>query len=72
MDEAYVGQCKNVTTQLVARYNAIMGEVAKQAVQHLFNKPNSNISVLISTVAFGMGVNIPDIDHVSHWGFTEE
>jgi superfamily II DNA helicase RecQ len=33
-----------------------------------FTKADSNIKVLISTVAFGMGVNITDIDIVVHWG----
>jgi superfamily II DNA helicase RecQ len=31
-----------------------------------FTKADSNIKVLISTVAFGMGVNITDID--VYWG----
>ena len=29
---------------------------------------SGSIQVLISTVAFGMGTNLPDVDIVIHWG----
>ena len=33
-----------------------------------FQKASSNRRLLICTIAFGMGVNIPDIRYVYHWG----
>jgi superfamily II DNA helicase RecQ len=48
-----------------------MGIVArpqKTVVFAEFPKLDSKIRVLITTVAFGMGVNIPDISYVLHWG----
>ncbi len=33
-----------------------------------FPCPGCNMRVLITTVAFGLGMNIPDVDHVVHWG----
>ena len=29
---------------------------------------NSNLRCVIATVAFGMGINLPDVDYVMHWG----
>src|SRR5277367_217488 len=37
-----------------------------------FPKPNSTIRVLIATVAFGIGVDIPDVTLVIHWGAARE
>ena len=33
-----------------------------------FAREDTNIRVLICTVAFGMGVDIPDVRYVIHWG----
>ena len=33
-----------------------------------FCSPNSMVRCLISTIAFGMGMQIPDIRYVIHWG----
>ena len=33
-----------------------------------FQKPSSTIRCIVCTVAFGMGINIPDVALVIHWG----
>jgi len=33
-----------------------------------FKQPNSTMHVVVSTVAYGMGIEIPDIQQVVHWG----
>ena len=33
-----------------------------------FIKEDSSIRILICTVAFGMGIDIPDVRRVYHWG----
>jgi superfamily II DNA helicase RecQ len=37
-------------------------------IHHEILKSGSVIRVVICTIAFGMGINIPDIDLVIHWG----
>ena len=41
---------------------------SKERIKEWFVKPDGNIEILICTVAFGMGVNIPNVDMVIHWG----
>ena len=33
-----------------------------------FLKPDTHIRLLVSTIAFGMGVQVPDVEIVVHWG----
>ena len=36
-----------------------------------FTKPSS-LCVVIGTIAFGMGINCPDIREVIHWGVSDD
>ena len=40
----------------------------KEYIKASFQKPNSLLQVIIATVAFGLGVNVPDVDYVINWG----
>ena len=40
----------------------------KNRILEDFSNTNGKITILVSTVAFGMGVNIRDVDIVIHWG----
>jgi superfamily II DNA helicase RecQ len=37
-------------------------------ILHEMSKPDSVIRLAICTIAFGMGINIPDIEVIIHWG----
>lgn len=52
----------------VEMYHANTDEESKNRILTEFLKPSGNVQVVISTVAFGMGINIPDVDIVVHWG----
>jgi ATP-dependent DNA helicase RecQ len=56
--------------RLVSMYHAHVSQQLQDYTLNEFSKPDSNIRVLVSTVAFGMGVEIRDIRHVIHWGPT--
>lgn len=40
----------------------------KESITSAFSSPASNLRVLIATVAFGMGVNPPDVHYIIHCG----
>jgi ATP-dependent DNA helicase RecQ len=41
---------------------------AQTRIPGVFRKVGCNLRIVITTVAFGMGMQIPDIDVVLHWG----
>ena len=66
---AYSGVQKCSSERLVEMYNhGHSGQATEDRIFSEFPKTDSTIRVLITTVAFGMGVNIPDIAYVLHWG----
>ena len=66
--DAYVDGEKLFSKRMVGMYYAGSGEKTKEYTQTQFVKSDSVIRVLVCTVAYGMGVNIPDIHNVIHWG----
>lgn len=66
-DELYVGE-PVWENRLVAMYHRSTHPVNKEYVQQEFPKEQSVIRILFATIAFGMGVDIPDIRQVVHFG----
>ena len=56
---------------LVDMYHSHNDEETCQLVQITFCRQDSSIRVLVSTVALGLGVQIPDVRLVIHWGLTD-
>ncbi|CAG2238573.1 recQ [Mytilus edulis] len=54
--------------RLVAMYHRSTAETNKNHVLNEFPNEDSTIRIVFATVAFGMGVDIPDIERVVHWG----
>ena len=49
-------------------FHAHMDKASSSYIQTTFCKRHSHIRLLISTIAFGMGIQIPDITYVFHYG----
>lgn len=49
-------------------YHGQIGEGLQRHTLQQFPLKDSVIRVLINTIAFGMGVEIPDVTTVLHWG----
>jgi len=67
-DQGYVNGERNAKMKLVSMYNGQVSRESQVFILNEFRKPESVIRVLVSTIAFGMGVEIKDIREVIHWG----
>lgn len=66
-DAAYVGK-KFSANRIVAMYHRATAPRIKKIITESFPKEDSMIRVVIATVAFGMGIDCPDIASVINWG----
>lgn len=64
---SYIGQ-PSAQNCLYAMFHHSTPEKNKNIVAENFRKNDSKLRVVIATNAFGMGVNVPDIQKVLHWG----
>ena len=72
-DESYVlgktaESAPSLGNQLFAMYHAKVDEEDKVQILESMTRPHGNCRVLFCTIAFGMGVDIPDIRTVIHFG----
>lgn len=69
-ESAYLHQAKRHHNSLIALCHPGMANKDLEYILHEFSKPDSILRFIICTIAFGMGINIPDIhvEVVVHWG----
>mgnify|MGYP003890846633 CR=1 FL=1 len=59
---------RDVENRRIEMYHGSTDDDSKQRILNNFKPNDAILKVLVCTVAFGMGVSIPDIDAVIHWG----
>lgn len=69
--KAYSEDKQSVSTRLVDMFHAKVDADTVQRVTSLFTQTESVIRVLFTTIAFGMGIQIDDVDVVVHWGISQ-
>lgn len=67
-ESAYLHQAKGHHNSLIALDHAGMANKDLEYILHEFSKPDSILRLIICTIAFGVGINIPDREVVVHWG----
>ena len=67
LDSGFSGR-PAAASRRVEMFHANTDQDSKERIKEQFVKPDGYIEVLICTGAFGMGVNIPNVDMVIHWG----
>ena len=58
--------------RLVDMYMSATDESVKRTVVESFCKVDSPLRVIICTIAFGMGIDCPDVRQVVHWGVSDD
>lgn len=49
-------------------FTAVSDVKVKDAILVEFVKPNTYLRVVVATIAFGIGIDAPDITRMIHWG----
>ena len=62
--QQYVTHCDKT----ISEYHSLIPPADQKRIYSEFAKSNSTIRCIVSTVAFGLGVDIADIRLVIHWG----
>lgn len=66
-DNAYSG-IQSANNRLFAMFHHSTSSKCKKIVMEEFTKLDSKLRVIFCTSAFGLGVNVPDIDMIINWG----
>ena len=64
----HIQQGDTESDRLFAMFHRSTAPSNKEHVLQEFTKTDSKLRTVFATVAFGMGVDVPDIDFVVHWG----
>ena len=65
---AYQRSMKSANTRLIEMYHSRTDKGSVDRIMKGFVNSGGKIRVLVATVAFGMGIDLPDVDVIIHWG----
>ena len=54
--------------RIIDMFTRVLTSDKKEEVISLFSQPGGKLRLIIATSAFGMGIDIPDIHQIIHWG----
>lgn len=58
--------------RLVDLFTACTHKTVEDTILHSFSDPNSIMRVVVATVAFGMGLDCPNVRRIIHWGASSD
>ena len=68
MEALFINNQRSSANRRIEMFHANTDEDTKERIMTDFSSEDGKIEVLIFTIAFGMGINVKDIDFVIHWG----
>ena len=70
--DAFSDEAHTVHSRIVDLYHAHTNDRSQQRIINSFSLRDSPLRCLVATVAFGLGVNIPNVELVLHWGASRD
>ena len=67
-DKAWLTEARNPRFRLVDMYHSSLLTEDQKRITTTFTKVDSVIRCVVATIAFGLGVDVPDIKYIFHWG----
>ena len=54
--------------RVIDMFTRVLTSAKKEEVVSLFSEQGGKLRFIIATAAFGMGIDVPDIKQIIHWG----
>ena len=68
-DQAYTDEENpTVYNRVVEMYHAGTDKASQVRIANGMVDPDSCLHCVVATIAFGLGINLPDVEYVFHWG----
>ena len=67
-DKAWLTEARNPRFHLVDMYHSSLLIEDQKRITTTFTKGDSVIRCVVSTIAFDLGVDVPDVKYIFHWG----
>ncbi len=61
----------SVDTRIVDMFHASIDDASVKRIVDRMTATDGSLRILVSTVAFGMGINCPDVRRIFHWGLPD-
>ena len=66
--DAWISEEHNVHTRIIQMFHSHAAESSQKRILSSFVQRNTLVRCVIAAVVFGLGVQVPDVRHVVHWG----
>ena len=64
-----IGVCRDLAQfRMIDMFTACTHPIVKDSILHSMQKREGTLRIIIATIAFGMGLDCPNIRRIIHWG----